>query len=489
VTINQRNKFFCAVGWDKRIRLYPDLQGGDIQDEYKQYQHPMPFWKSDLDHGHRDDIVAVTYCPPHLLATCDYSGNIFFWNHVSGHIFKKFLYKSVKPIKDSSIQVNHCIAGFPKRHEENENLITEQFSRPSTRNLQADMKKQQSAVIAVGTVDGNVSFYSTSAVNNHGSFCVTSRDNNKTAPSVTKIKISLDETRMIVGDADGYVTILDVTNYALVEESKPPRVLYRWRAHTSAINDIEIVVRPDTTAQVLDPESSDFIDRYQIATVSNDKRCRFWTLTGEWIGTFGQQKPWEIDFSETWQSPQSPEDVLFKPDSLPKNENDSDGDYEEIANLLYETDIAKINPGGDIKKPNRQTVVENPVIRPKKVATIQEVEQYVKDMQPKLKEMMPTKPSGDADFKNWTAGKQLRAVKIIKERERILNDPKPGETAFVNKYTGSKFREIPIFDLESVPSGIKTKEVTDISTKLVDDDSFEKVVEKKGKHVKFRNES
>lgn len=250
VTINQRNKFFCAVGWDKRIRLYPDFQGGDIQDEYKQYQHPMPFWKSDLDHGHRDDIVAVTYCPPHLLATCDYSGNIFLWNLVSGHIFKKFLYKSAKPIKDSSVQINHCIAGFSKRHEENEKIITEQFSRPSTRNLQTDMKKLQSAVLVVGTVDGHVSFYSTSAVNSHASFCVTSRDNNKTAPSITKIKISLDETRMVVGDADGYITILDVENYALSQEKNPPRILYRWRAHVSSINDIEIVVRPDTGAQL-----------------------------------------------------------------------------------------------------------------------------------------------------------------------------------------------------------------------------------------------
>ena len=103
--------------------------------------------------------------------------------------------------------------------------------------------------------------------------------------------------------------------------------------------------------------------------------------------------------------------------------------------------------------------------------------------------MMPTKPSGDADFKNWTAGKQLRAVKIIKERERILNDPKPGDTAFVTKYTGSKFREIPIFDLETVPAPSEVTKDAIENTKLVYDDDFEKVVEKKGKHVKFRNES
>lgn len=38
-------------------------------------------------HGHNEDILSVAQCPPNLLATSGYDGEVIVWNMVSGHIF------------------------------------------------------------------------------------------------------------------------------------------------------------------------------------------------------------------------------------------------------------------------------------------------------------------------------------------------------------------------------------------------------------------
>ena len=37
--------------------------------------------------GHKEDILSIAFCPPNLLATSSYDGEVIIWNMVSGHIF------------------------------------------------------------------------------------------------------------------------------------------------------------------------------------------------------------------------------------------------------------------------------------------------------------------------------------------------------------------------------------------------------------------
>ena len=37
--------------------------------------------------GHKEDVLSVAQCPPNLLATASYDGEVIVWNMVSGHIF------------------------------------------------------------------------------------------------------------------------------------------------------------------------------------------------------------------------------------------------------------------------------------------------------------------------------------------------------------------------------------------------------------------
>jgi WD40 repeat protein len=75
-------RYVICVGWDKKINIYPDSLEGSIH----HIQHPMPKWGDDQN-GHKEDILSVAQCPPNLLATSSYDGEIIVWNLVSGHIF------------------------------------------------------------------------------------------------------------------------------------------------------------------------------------------------------------------------------------------------------------------------------------------------------------------------------------------------------------------------------------------------------------------
>ncbi|KAB0394919.1 hypothetical protein E2I00_010193, partial [Balaenoptera physalus] len=58
------SRCIIAVGWDRRINVY-------------------------FKHGQKEDILCVAQCPPILLATSSYDGEIIIWNVISGHMHCK----------------------------------------------------------------------------------------------------------------------------------------------------------------------------------------------------------------------------------------------------------------------------------------------------------------------------------------------------------------------------------------------------------------
>ena len=52
-------------------------------------------------HGHSDDVMSAAFCPPNLLATSSYDGEVIIWNVVSGHILCR-LHSPVKSDDDDS---------------------------------------------------------------------------------------------------------------------------------------------------------------------------------------------------------------------------------------------------------------------------------------------------------------------------------------------------------------------------------------------------
>ena len=482
VTINQRNKFICTVGWDRRIRLYSDLRNGG----YKLHQLPEQSWIDDIQRGHKEDIVGVAYCPPHLLSTIDYQGNLFIWNLVSGHISRKIKYapkidnlagEQADSSKKGSRQIIHSIAGFPKRHAENESAVSEQFTRPATRTPLGEKDFESStsnlatktdpiAVIAIGTCDGYLTMYSIFDSQEYVSVQVTKREAKVIAPAITCLKISLDETIMLCGDSDGYVTLLDVRKFGLVKDDVTnanikSKIIRRWRAHVHSINNMEILLlnqrrtgkdpREETTAnlKLRRPNSSQdtYQDAYQLVTISDDRRARVWTFAGEFIGTFGQEKSWDNFLKTTWQHPMAPEDVLFNPDSLPKGMTDSQDKYKDVVDELEDErkrdQKTKVQENEKVSSTESARPTANtpttPVIKSRKIATNSEIKTMINNISTTLPVSLNH------------SGKHLRAIKMSKHREKFLNNPAPNDPAYVSMTSNAIFRKVLVFDLQDTP--------------------------------------
>jgi len=63
-----------------------------------------------------------------------------------------------------------------------------------------------------------------------------------------------------------------------------------------------------------------------LVTASADFTSRAWTYDGKYIGTFGQEKNWDLTDDQSWLHPFIPDDVLVDPTSVPsfdsgQNEN------------------------------------------------------------------------------------------------------------------------------------------------------------------------
>uniref|UniRef100_A0A8D3D416 WD40 repeat domain 95 n=1 Tax=Scophthalmus maximus TaxID=52904 RepID=A0A8D3D416_SCOMX len=62
----------------------------DIPEDLRHVQRPQPSWEDDLN-GHNEDVLCAAQCPPSLLATSSYDGEIIVWNVVSGRIQCRFV--------------------------------------------------------------------------------------------------------------------------------------------------------------------------------------------------------------------------------------------------------------------------------------------------------------------------------------------------------------------------------------------------------------
>jgi WD40 repeat protein len=76
------NRYIIAVGWDRKITIFID-----DPDHFESF--PVRILNgsgSGAHRGHEDDISAVAFCPPNVLATSSIDGVIVIWNLESGYI-------------------------------------------------------------------------------------------------------------------------------------------------------------------------------------------------------------------------------------------------------------------------------------------------------------------------------------------------------------------------------------------------------------------
>ncbi|XP_064637892.1 WD repeat-containing protein on Y chromosome-like [Lineus longissimus] len=270
-----KNRYVISVGWDKKINIYPDSLEGTIH----HIQHPMPKWGDDQN-GHKEDILSVAQCPPNLLATSSYDGEVIVWNLVSGHIFC------------------HMVADVPEGYED-ESLDGDLSINKLLFLMTRSSNKDVASLVASGP-RGHVHFW-----NCYQGGCVRGRflATQQIGGMITAMDVNKRNTVLYTADNFGFICVWNIGMYAMEHtENSPPELLFTWRGHIESVTCIDLVE-----------------EHKMMLTASLDCTVRMWTLDGEYVGTFGQPDPWDVFDSETFIHPMVPYDVLVDPMSLPSH--------------------------------------------------------------------------------------------------------------------------------------------------------------------------
>ncbi|XP_008274872.1 WD repeat-containing protein on Y chromosome-like [Stegastes partitus] len=268
-----RKSYVMSVGRARRIDIYLD-----IPEDSHHVQRPQPSWQDDLKSGHKDDILCVAQCPPSLLATSSYDGEIIVWNVISG-----------------SVQCR-LVCPLAAQRRDVEALDTSVPSIIFMKNLKVKQLSLTTALLSSGA-KGCVNLWN---VLGGGKF-VSALKASKFQQKITNMAKTDKDMLLYTADKIGYIYVYSMEKIA--PEQKSPRAENFWRAHTSAITGLQIV---DNDQVVL--------------TSSTDHTVRLWSAQGEFIGTFGQPESWNVHIPSSWMHPGVPFEVLIDPLSMPDHE-------------------------------------------------------------------------------------------------------------------------------------------------------------------------
>jgi WD40 repeat protein len=70
-----RHRYIAAVGWDRRISLFPDEPGNFNTEPIREIHG-----ENGSSRSHQDDIISMDFCPPSMVATAGIDGLILIWN-------------------------------------------------------------------------------------------------------------------------------------------------------------------------------------------------------------------------------------------------------------------------------------------------------------------------------------------------------------------------------------------------------------------------
>uniref|UniRef100_A0A3Q1AVW4 WD40 repeat domain 95 n=2 Tax=Amphiprion ocellaris TaxID=80972 RepID=A0A3Q1AVW4_AMPOC len=266
-----RKSYVMSVGRARRIDIYLD-----IPEDSHHVQKPQPSWQDDLKNGHKDDILCIAQCPPSLLATSSYNGEIIVWNVISGRVQCRL------------------VSPLAAQHQNADALDTSVPSIIFLKNLQ--QLSLTTALLSSGA-KGCVNLWNVLC----GGKFVSAFKASKFQQKITKMAKTDKDMLLYAADRIGYIYVYSIEKFA--PEQISPRAENFWRAHTSTITGLQVV---DNDQVVL--------------TSSTDHTVRLWSAQGEFIGTFGQPESWNVHISSSWMHPGVPFEVLIDPLSMPDNE-------------------------------------------------------------------------------------------------------------------------------------------------------------------------
>ncbi|XDC78782.1 hypothetical protein R6Z07F_009955 [Ovis aries] len=229
----------------------------DTPCDFHHFQKPQPHWQDDLNHGHKENILCVAHCPPSLLATSSYNGEIIIRNIISGRVYRK-------------------------------------LNSPSSSDGTEDSEGPDGSVYGLA-------FLKTQAANLESASASLMANGPRDKARVSSMVVTPGDACAYMGDQHGIVHVYDIEEQGLQgQELQPPTNVKFWRAHISMVNrDLEL------------------IEEEVLLSSSLDRTVRLWSRGEEFIGNFGQSSPWDIFTPASWSHPRVPHEVLTDPQSMP----------------------------------------------------------------------------------------------------------------------------------------------------------------------------
>ncbi|XP_027446482.1 LOW QUALITY PROTEIN: WD repeat-containing protein 49-like [Zalophus californianus] len=268
-----QHKYIIAVGWDKRINVYFDAPC-----DFHHFWKPQPHWQDDLNRGHKEDILCVAQCPPFLLATSSYDGEVIIWNVIPGHIYCK-------------LNTSSPSDGAEDRKSPNRSVSCLTFLK-----TRAAKFESVAASLIANRPRGSVAFWRLCG----GACSIANFSPSRDKAQVSSIAVTAGDALAYVADRKGFVHIYDIKEYGLQgPELQSPKSVTFWRAHVSVVISLEL------------------IEEKLLLSSSLDRTVCLWSRGGEYIGTFGQHSSWDIFTPASWSHPRVPYEILTDPQSMP----------------------------------------------------------------------------------------------------------------------------------------------------------------------------
>eukprot|EP00842_Homolaphlyctis_polyrhiza_P001651 jgi/Hompol1/2487/HPOL_006013-RA len=257
--------YFVATGWNRKITMFTD--DPDSLTLYPTFTWPDPHIAGSTNGWHEDDILSMVFCPPNILATSSYDGEIVICNLHSGHILHR-----LRPID---------------RDDQSHKLRSKSIDKVLF--LQERSSNRESASLVSTGTDGLVRFWNIF----FGILMCEIDGTQGRKEGIFTMVTNASNTLLFTGDALGYVCVFDIHDTAISGDSPATMPLVvSFRAHLRSVTSMDIVEGPDV-----------------LVTCSADCTIRMFTMKGEYVGIFGQTNLWELGQQNTYMFPQKPADV------------------------------------------------------------------------------------------------------------------------------------------------------------------------------------
>ncbi|XP_073428152.1 cilia- and flagella-associated protein 337-like isoform X1 [Dendrobates tinctorius] len=244
------DQYIVSVSNSGQIRMFPDAL-------IPEHALPQVTWSNNMINEQKENRVCLA-SSANTVALSNWDGDVFVWSLEAGeplcHLNLSF--GEEVDIEIGYLAINKAV------------FICSRFDR-----------KKDSAVLITSGPRGSITFWNIVG----GGKAFAKFEGSQYKCMVNAMAVSEDGSLLCAADQLSYVYVWEISQYALgTPEEQPPVLLHCWRAHMSDITRVIPVEKHKV-----------------IVTSSQDCTVKLWTVQGELLGTFGQNKPWGLNKTES----------------------------------------------------------------------------------------------------------------------------------------------------------------------------------------------